>query len=544
MTGSVDRSFKIWMRASEAGIGSEGGGGEAGVGGSGSGGAAVAGSSASGGAAGEAAAAAADARLNRKARRAAKAAGGGGGAVGVAAAAPTSAHVVASSQPAAPAPPPPASWICHSVGYWRDAPVTAGAFSGDASLLALAYQQHVTLWTPRSNALKRTLPFPLLRSSAAPPVVESLGFAGLSPFLVGAAQGQGVVVWDLLSCTVAWAYSTSMLLAPLAFERVGFTNNSTRFSIIAGVASGGGGSGGSSAPVDAYAVVFDAARGSSAPVALHCLQRGLPIDAQPLREEAGETAALGFSLPPSLLRAAAFPFAACFVPGAHAPPPAPAAPNVLLVLNSRNEARLCAIGAPLPAAAAAAAAAAASNAAAAAAASPLPPHSLQPSAIASALSGALGPARRPSLGGAAASIPSRPPPPPTSGTTRTALLHAAMGVPGSALTGLLADLLPPMLQPPPLAGQKRARAVSGAAAAAPLPVVFDSADAALPVGVEGRGIRPLGAQQLVQAFGLSDAIAALLQRPLGGEGHAAAPQAPCRGSRPSFSARARGQASL
>jgi WD40 repeat protein len=49
------------------------------------------------------------------------------------------------------------TWTCLSAGFYRDFPVTAGAFSLDGSVLALSFGHIITLWSPRSNALKRTL---------------------------------------------------------------------------------------------------------------------------------------------------------------------------------------------------------------------------------------------------------------------------------------------------------------------------------------------------------------------------------------------------
>ncbi len=466
VTGSADRSFKLWTRA-----GGEAAGGEAG--------ATPAPSVEEGGAAGAAAAAAGEA-ANRKARRAARAAGAG---------APPAPPP--STATGAPPPPPPFTWICRSVGYWRDAPVTAGCFSGDASLLAVAYGGAVSLWAPANNALRAVLAFPRLAPAGAPPEVESVGFAGLSPLLVAAAAGHGVCVWDVLTCSLQWSARGERLLSPLAFERVGFTNTSTRFAFALGVPAPRAGGG-----VDAYAVVMDAGGGRGAPVALQRLAEGIPPPALPLSEDQAAPATLGFVVPPSLLRAAAFPYAVCFVPGAAAPPPAPAPPNELLVLDHRNEGTLV----PLPPAAAAAAAAAAP--------APPPPSqqqqqqltaALQPTAAPAALAGALTSRRRGSAGGA----PSPPPPPPRAPVpAATAALHAAVGVPGSALAALLADLLPP---PPraalePAAGAKRARAESGAPPP-PLPPPTAAPDAA------AAGDKP---SQLLATFGLSDAIAALL----------------------------------
>lgn len=48
-------------------------------------------------------------------------------------------------------------WQCRSVGFYRDYPCSAAAFSGDGTALALGYGRHVTLWDWRDNALKGVL---------------------------------------------------------------------------------------------------------------------------------------------------------------------------------------------------------------------------------------------------------------------------------------------------------------------------------------------------------------------------------------------------
>jgi WD40 repeat protein len=61
------------------------------------------------------------------------------------------------SATAAPRAPPRHVWQCRSVGFYRDFPCSAAAFSGDGTALALGYGNHVTLWDWRDNALKGVL---------------------------------------------------------------------------------------------------------------------------------------------------------------------------------------------------------------------------------------------------------------------------------------------------------------------------------------------------------------------------------------------------
>ncbi|KXJ11658.1 WD repeat-containing protein 75 [Exaiptasia diaphana] len=54
------------------------------------------------------------------------------------------------------------SWVCQSVGYYNDTPCLDTVFSEDGELLAIAYSNLITLWTPNANMLQKTLhlPFP------------------------------------------------------------------------------------------------------------------------------------------------------------------------------------------------------------------------------------------------------------------------------------------------------------------------------------------------------------------------------------------------
>ncbi|KAA0148946.1 hypothetical protein FNF29_02514 [Cafeteria roenbergensis] len=90
------------------------------------------------------------------------------------------------------------SWSCRSVGFWRDEPISAGAWSGDGSLLALAYGSTVTLWQPLANTLRATLsktaPNRPYLHLAIPPGGTALA----------AATATEVQCWDLVAGALAW----------------------------------------------------------------------------------------------------------------------------------------------------------------------------------------------------------------------------------------------------------------------------------------------------------------------------------------------------
>ncbi len=62
-----------------------------------------------------------------------------------------------------------------------DEPMSAVAFSGDGSLVAVAMPGSVTLWDPAANSLVAVLAHPPAASSVA---VSSLSFVAETPYLV------------------------------------------------------------------------------------------------------------------------------------------------------------------------------------------------------------------------------------------------------------------------------------------------------------------------------------------------------------------------
>lgn len=93
------------------------------------------------------------------------------------------------------------SWSCQSVGYYGDKPCQDAAFSGDGSLVAVAYDKVITLWTPTTNELRKTLALPY-------PDEEikwiKFGHNSSSQYLVSITN-RYLTVWNLLSCTVWWS---------------------------------------------------------------------------------------------------------------------------------------------------------------------------------------------------------------------------------------------------------------------------------------------------------------------------------------------------
>ncbi len=99
------------------------------------------------------------------------------------------------------------TWRCAAVGSHRAEPLTAAAFSGDGSVLALgAAAGGLSLWDARQTALLGVLP-PAFAPGAAPAAacrVRRLQFVAGTPLLVAALAG-GLAVYNLLTMRCEWA---------------------------------------------------------------------------------------------------------------------------------------------------------------------------------------------------------------------------------------------------------------------------------------------------------------------------------------------------
>jgi NET1-associated nuclear protein 1 (U3 small nucleolar RNA-associated protein 17) len=95
------------------------------------------------------------------------------------------------------------SWSCRSVAQFQKKPVTAVAFSDDGSILAITYENLVTLWDPKTNAMRKVMS---CGSSHPSNAVKQLCFTGASsPYLIARSDTE-FQVWNLLSCEMAWSY--------------------------------------------------------------------------------------------------------------------------------------------------------------------------------------------------------------------------------------------------------------------------------------------------------------------------------------------------
>ncbi|XP_030613410.1 WD repeat-containing protein 75 isoform X1 [Archocentrus centrarchus] len=96
-----------------------------------------------------------------------------------------------------------ASWLCDFVGAYHGRLPECCSFSADGSLLAVAFQEVVTVWNPASWELLTTL-------SQPPGAIRDLCFGRLScsKYLMGTTASNLLCCWNLLTCSLEW--STSM----------------------------------------------------------------------------------------------------------------------------------------------------------------------------------------------------------------------------------------------------------------------------------------------------------------------------------------------
>ncbi|RKP27953.1 WD40-repeat-containing domain protein [Syncephalis pseudoplumigaleata] len=111
-------------------------------------------------------------------------------------------------------------WICVSSCDYRGMRARWSAFSDDGSLLAVAFNDIITLWDPWYATLKRVFAYSI---SQRP--IQQLAFVPGTAYLV-AYTDQHLYVWNVLTCSVHWC--VQMKVQQLALDP-----NSPQFTVIA-----------------------------------------------------------------------------------------------------------------------------------------------------------------------------------------------------------------------------------------------------------------------------------------------------------------------
>jgi NET1-associated nuclear protein 1 (U3 small nucleolar RNA-associated protein 17) len=123
---------------------------------------------------------------------------------------------------------PEYEWVCRSTGFYKNSregvplPARSCDFSHDGSLLAVSFQQIVTLWSPKTNGMMYVLAYP-------PPSEEIRGvrFITMSSLLVAWSRTR-LFVWDLLSLSLWWSFElnvTHLAVHPTRPHFVVFSKN-------------------------------------------------------------------------------------------------------------------------------------------------------------------------------------------------------------------------------------------------------------------------------------------------------------------------------
>ncbi|XP_072435122.1 WD repeat-containing protein 75 isoform X1 [Chiloscyllium punctatum] len=91
-------------------------------------------------------------------------------------------------------------WSCDFVGTYHHLQATNCSFSEDGSLLAVSFEQIITLWDPDTWDLKCTFCHP-------PGKIQDLAFGRLScsKYLLGTTDNGFLCCWNLLSCSLEWS---------------------------------------------------------------------------------------------------------------------------------------------------------------------------------------------------------------------------------------------------------------------------------------------------------------------------------------------------
>ncbi|KAJ4751344.1 WD repeat-containing protein 75 [Rhynchospora pubera] len=112
-------------------------------------------------------------------------------------------------------------WRCQSVSSYKEIPMTAAAFSGDGSVLAVAAETKITLWDPLNNVLVA-----IIGDSLGP--IRRLAFVGSSEYIMSFSSGTkaDLVVWNISNLSRHWSYK-------LLVEDICCTRSETRVAVLA-----------------------------------------------------------------------------------------------------------------------------------------------------------------------------------------------------------------------------------------------------------------------------------------------------------------------
>ncbi|XP_074856825.1 WD repeat-containing protein 75 isoform X2 [Carettochelys insculpta] len=102
---------------------------------------------------------------------------------------------------------PSMSWSCGFVGSYHNYPANSCCFSEDGSLLAVSFEETVTVWDSDTWDLKCTFCHP-------PGKIRNLCFGRLScsKYLLGTTDNGFLCCWNLLSCALEWSTQLNVIV--------------------------------------------------------------------------------------------------------------------------------------------------------------------------------------------------------------------------------------------------------------------------------------------------------------------------------------------
>ncbi|XP_051566531.1 WD repeat-containing protein 75 [Myxocyprinus asiaticus] len=117
-------------------------------------------------------------------------------------------------------------WSCDFVGSYHNLMPTNCSFSADSSLLAVSFQEVITIWNPETWELLTTFCQP-------PGEIRDLCFGRLScsKYLLGTTTKNLLCCWNLLTCSLEWSTSVEMCMLqpdPLSENVAAFSYQSKR----------------------------------------------------------------------------------------------------------------------------------------------------------------------------------------------------------------------------------------------------------------------------------------------------------------------------
>uniref|UniRef100_A0A7S2SPP9 WD repeat-containing protein 75 second beta-propeller domain-containing protein n=1 Tax=Mucochytrium quahogii TaxID=96639 RepID=A0A7S2SPP9_9STRA len=99
-------------------------------------------------------------------------------------------------------------WNCRSVGYFRNSPIGSAALSQDGSVLAVSYDNMISLWNPLKNTMLHVLTQPTKPGRK----ITQMRFFRQNLLATTSSDGT-LFVWDILKTSVVWSLKLGQISA-------------------------------------------------------------------------------------------------------------------------------------------------------------------------------------------------------------------------------------------------------------------------------------------------------------------------------------------